>query len=75
MQKKKRYLLAGVVAEGGLTIQSQGVTRVDVYINNRPALSVDVKDGTALTALTPAAGSAVLLEGFDGEQVAVSWKV
>ncbi|HUA58344.1 MAG TPA: S41 family peptidase [Verrucomicrobiae bacterium] len=75
LRRRKLYSLTGAVEAGALKIQSQGVTRVDVYLNGRPALSVDVKDGPTATTLAPSAGAKVVLQGFDGDRLVVSGRV
>jgi len=56
-----------------LIITSGNLSRVDVYLNGRPALSLDVKDGDTLPGLTWGAGNArIHLEGYDGDEFVVA---
>ena len=71
----KARTLSGSVGAAGLKIQSKGLSRVDVYVNGRPAASLDVKDGETVTTLTPPAGSKVSLAGFDGDELVVTRRV
>ncbi len=55
-----------------LDVTTQGVTRLDIYIDHRPFGSVDVGDGqTELTVATKSASS-VRLEGFHADQLVAS---
>jgi hypothetical protein len=68
---KSRLLRATLDTAGGkcrLNLQTQNITRVDVYLNSRPSMSLDVKDGATAVDL-PAQAAAltnIRLEGFDG---------
>lgn len=57
-----------------LTIQSQGITRVDVYADTRPVLSLDLADGSTTASLPQIAVKAnkILLQGFEGGEIVVS---
>jgi hypothetical protein len=57
-----------------LTVRSEGVTRVDVYADMRPVLSLDLADGSTAAALPQIAAKAqkILLQGFDGGEIVVS---
>ena len=67
-------VLASTDADGQLLLDvtTQGVTRLDIYIDQRPFGSVDVGDGpTELTVATKSASS-VRLEGFSEDELVAS---
>jgi Peptidase family S41 len=71
------FLSAEVQVNSGqrqLVIQTEHLNRVDVYWGTRPAISLDVKDGTTTVDLPaqPAAAKKLLLQGFDGEDLVAS---
>jgi len=77
--RKVRRLAGAVdVSQGSrhLKLSTKNLTRVDVYLNGRPALSLDVKDGDTATDLKVAAGSGrIYLEGYDGDEFAVTFNL
>ena len=54
-----------------LAVQSQGITRVDIYVDKRPAASLDVTDGSTTIdlPLTAASSNRILLQGFQGDEI------
>jgi len=53
-----------------VSVQAQGVTRIDLYLDERPIDSIDLKDGGAEARLArPAPGSVLELRGFDGSEL------
>jgi hypothetical protein len=74
---KLRILNATATTSGAnrkLSLTTQGVSRVDVYLNGRPSMSLDVKNGSTQTALpaSPAALKTIRLEGYEGGDVVVT---
>jgi hypothetical protein len=56
-----------------LTLTTLNLSRVDVYLNGRPALSVDVHDGdTPIDVPQAAALTQVHLEGYDADELTVT---
>lgn len=60
-----------------LSLQTQNLSRADVYVDGRPTLSVDVKDGATASALPqlPATASGISLEVFDGGELALKQRL
>jgi C-terminal processing protease CtpA/Prc len=60
-----------------LLLKTQNVSRVDVYLNQRPTLTLDVKDGASKVDLParPQALTGVYLEGFDADQLVATCRV
>jgi Peptidase family S41 len=80
LKSQKFYVLNAVLTAGAgrqLSVATQGLSRVDVYLNGRPALSLDVKDGSTPASLpaSPAALKTIRLEGYDGNDVVVTRNV
>jgi hypothetical protein len=81
LKKEKLPLLSGSVetadAQRRLTIKASNITRVDVYADSRPVLSLDVKGDTTTIDLPPQTvpAKSVLLQGFDGDQLVVARKL
>jgi hypothetical protein len=81
LKGKALYVLNGTVTTAGtgrqLSLTTQGVSRVDVYLNGRPAMSLDIKDGSSQTAIpaSPAALKTIRLEGYDGNDLVVTRSV
>jgi hypothetical protein len=59
-----------------VVIETQGMTRLDVYLAERPLQSIDVQDGQFTVALTKTdPGSAILeIRGFDGKQLVARYR-
>jgi hypothetical protein len=66
--------VASVTGKSQLTIETENLNRVDIYLNNRPSLTLDVRDGSTTVDLPqqPFAVKNVLLQGFDGEEFVAS---
>lgn len=61
--------------EVAIEVETQGMTRVDVYVEDRPVLSVDVVDGrTVLGPLRLPAASALEVRGFDGTRLRARYR-
>lgn len=56
-------------AEVSLRITARGLTRLDVYADDRPVGSLDVSDGTTDIAVAAANPGELLLEGFAGPEL------
>lgn len=74
---RKLRSLSGMLDNGKLNVKSQNVTRVDLYVDSRPAGSADIKDGEASFDLPPHAANAetLLLQGFDSDQLVVARRI
>ena len=56
-----------------LTVTTLNLSRVDVYVDDRPALSLDVHDGDNSAGVPQPAGPAQIhLEGYDGNELAAT---
>jgi hypothetical protein len=75
MPKRALSLTSALDGGGTLTLQvtTEGIQRLDVYVDGRPRASADVSDGTSTVTVTGVAGATVVrVDGFDngGELVA-----
>ncbi len=48
-----------------LTVTSQGLASIDVYVNDRPVATKPVTDGTSQVTVPATGGDVVVVEGFD----------
>ncbi|WP_299783657.1 S41 family peptidase [uncultured Roseobacter sp.] len=75
-----RVLRGEIVSQqaGDLTIsiETENLARVDVYLDNRPIGALDVEDGdTELTIEDVGAFDTLYLQGFDGDELAAAWRI
>jgi C-terminal processing protease CtpA/Prc len=74
LAKQKIRTLDAALSKRQLSLTTRNLSRVDVYLNSRPAMSLDVKDGSTQIDL-PATGAplrSIRLDGYDRNEFAVT---
>lgn len=57
-----------------LTVTTRGITRLDVYLDSRPQVSLDVSDGDTTVKLKRRAQKMLKVEGFDGDALVAVYR-
>lgn len=75
-----RHMRATVVSDQGgdltISIETGNLSRVDVYLDNRPVGALDVQDGeTELTIEDVGAFDTLFLQGFDNNALSAAWRI
>ena len=75
MPKRALSLTSALDGGGTLTLQvtTQGIQRLDVYVDGRPRASADVADGASTVPVPGVAGATVLrVDGYTGGELVAS---
>lgn len=74
LAKQKIRTLDAALSKRQLSLTTRNLSRVDVYLNGRPAMSLDVRDGSTQVDVPAAAAPlrSIRLEGYDGSHFAVT---